>query len=47
MPTEFRKIREREREPTDLERYGQWQDGVMLIGLLFLGVIVAKWLWGS
>ena len=43
MPTELRKPPER--ESTDLERYGHWQDVLMFIGLLLLGVVVAKWLW--
>jgi hypothetical protein len=45
MPTELRKPRER--EPTDLERYGHWQDVLMLIGLVLLGVVIAKWLSGA
>ena len=45
MPTELRKPRER--EPTDLERYGSWQDGLMFIGLFLFGVVIAKWLWGG
>ena len=40
MPTELRK--RCEREPTDLERYGLWQEGLFL-----LGVVIAKWLWGG
>jgi hypothetical protein len=45
MPTELRKPPER--ESTDLERYGRWQDGLMFIGLVSLGVVIAKWLWGG
>jgi hypothetical protein len=45
MPTELRKPREP--EPTDLERYGPWQAGLMFIGLFLLGVVIAKWLWGG
>jgi hypothetical protein len=45
MPTELRK--RCEREPTDLERYGLWQDGLMFIGSFLLGVVIAKWLWGA
>jgi hypothetical protein len=45
MPTELRNPRER--EPTDLERYGRWQDGLMFVWLFLLGVVSAKWLWGS
>jgi hypothetical protein len=45
MPTELRKPPER--EPTDLERYGRWQDVLMFIGLVSLGVVIAKWLWGG
>lgn len=37
----------RKREPTDLERYGHWQDVVMFVGLVLLGVIIAKWFVGS
>jgi hypothetical protein len=43
MPTELRKPPER--EATDLERYGRWQDLLMFIGLLLLGAAIAKWLW--
>jgi hypothetical protein len=43
MPTELRKPPER--ELTDLERYGHWQDVLMFIGLFLLGVVIAKWLW--
>jgi len=43
MPTELRKPPER--ESTDLERYGHWQDVLMFIGLFLLGVVIAKWLW--
>jgi hypothetical protein len=46
MPTELPKLRERE-EVTDSERYGHWQDGLMLIGLFFLSALIAKWLWGG
>lgn len=45
MPTDFRKPRKR--EPTDLERYGHWQDGAMLIALVLLGTVIANWLWGG
>jgi hypothetical protein len=45
MPTELPK--HREREEIDLERYGYWQDGLMLIGLVVLSVLIAKWLWGG
>jgi len=45
MPTELHKPRER--EPTDLERYGYWQEGLMFIALFLLGVVVANWLWGG
>jgi hypothetical protein len=45
MPTDFR--RPRKREPTDLERYGHWQDGVMLIALVLLGTLIANWFWGG
>jgi hypothetical protein len=45
MPIELPKLRER--EPTDLERYGHWQDVLMFIGLFLLGVVVVKWLWGG
>lgn len=45
MPTELRKPRER--EPTDLERYGHWQDVLMLFGLILLGVVIAKCIWGG
>jgi hypothetical protein len=45
MPTEWGKSPER--EPTDLERYGYWQDGVLCIGLFLLGVVIASWLWGG
>lgn len=45
MPTDLHKPRER--EPTDLERYGLWQDGLMFIGLFLLGVVIAKWLRGG
>lgn len=45
MSTEWRK--RHQREPTDLERYGFWQDGLMFIGLFLLGVIIAGWLWGG
>jgi hypothetical protein len=45
MPTELPK--RREREPTDLERYGYWQHGLMFFGLLFLGVVIAMWFWGG
>jgi len=43
MPTELRKPHER--EPTDLGRYGRWQDVLMFIGLFLLGVVIAEWLW--
>jgi hypothetical protein len=43
MPTELRKPPER--ELTDLERYGHWQDVLMFIGLFLLGAVIAKWLW--
>jgi hypothetical protein len=33
--------------PTDLERYGHWQDGVILIALIAFGTVVANWLWGG
>jgi hypothetical protein len=42
MPTELPKHRERKEE-----RYGYWQDGLMLIGLVVLSVLIAKWLWGG
>lgn len=45
MPTELPEFRER--DLTDLERYGHWQDGLMFIGLLMIGVVIAKWLWGG
>jgi hypothetical protein len=45
MPTELPK--RRKRKPTDLERYGHWQHGLLLIGLFLLGAIIAKWLWGG
>jgi hypothetical protein len=45
MPTELRKPRER--EPTDLERYGHWEDGLMFVGLILLGVMVAMCIWGG
>jgi hypothetical protein len=45
MPTELPKLRER--EATDLERYGHWQDGLMFIGLFFLSALIAKWLCGG
>jgi hypothetical protein len=45
MPIELPKLRER--EPTDLERYGHWQDVLMFIGLFLLGVVIVKWLWGG
>jgi hypothetical protein len=45
MPTELPEPRER--EPTDLERYGRWQDVLLFIGLFLLGVVIAKWLWGG
>lgn len=45
MPCELPELRER--EPTDLERYGHWQDVLMFIGLLFLGVVIARWLWAG
>jgi hypothetical protein len=45
MPTQSPELHER--ELTDLERYGYWQDGLMFIGLLLLGVAIAKWLWGG
>jgi hypothetical protein len=43
MPAELRKPPER--ESTDLERYGRWQDILLFIGLLLLGAAIAKWLW--
>ena len=43
MPTELRKPPER--ESTDLERYGRWQDVLMFVGLLLLCVVFAEWLW--
>ena len=43
MPTELRKPPER--EPTDLERYGRWQDVLIFIGLFLLGAVIAEWLW--
>jgi hypothetical protein len=43
MPTELRKPPEH--EPTDLERYGRWQDVLMFIALLLIGVVIAEWLW--
>jgi len=45
MPTELPK--DREREVTDLERYGRWQDGLLFIGLFLLAVAIATWLWGG
>ena len=45
MPTE--PPNSREREPTDLERYGHWQDVVIFIGLFLLAAVIAKWLWGG
>jgi cytochrome c biogenesis protein CcdA len=43
MPTELRKPPGR--ESTDLERYGRWQDVLMFVGLLLLGIVIAEWLW--
>jgi hypothetical protein len=34
-----------DREPTDLERYGHWQDVVIFVGLFLLCVIIAMWFW--
>ncbi len=45
MPIELSKLRER--EPTDVERYGHWQDVLVFIGLFVLGVVIVKWLWGG
>jgi hypothetical protein len=45
MPVELPK--RRKRKPTDLERYGHWQDVLMFIGLLLLGAVIGKWLWGG
>jgi hypothetical protein len=45
MPIESPELRER--EPTDLERYGHWQDVLLFIGLFLLGAIIAKWFWGG
>jgi hypothetical protein len=33
--------------PTDLERYGHWQDGLILIALIALGTVITYWLWGG
>jgi hypothetical protein len=43
MPTVLRKPPER--ESTDLERYGRWQDVLMFIGLLLLGAVIGNGLW--
>ena len=45
MPNKLHKPRER--EPSDLERYGFWQDALMFIGLFLLGAVIATWLWGG
>jgi len=45
MPTELHKPRER--EPTDLERYGRWQGVLLFIGLFLPGAVIATWLWGG
>jgi hypothetical protein len=37
----------RKREPTDLERYGHWQDVLIFVGLVLLGVVIAQWVWGG
>jgi hypothetical protein len=45
VPTKRSELRER--EPTDLERYGHWQDVLIFVGLVLLGVVIAKWVWGG
>jgi hypothetical protein len=45
MPIKRPKLRKR--EPTDLERYGHWQDVLIFIGLFLLCVVIATWLWGG
>jgi hypothetical protein len=45
MPTALRKPPER--ESTDLERYGHWQDVLMFLGLLLLGAVIANWFWSG
>ena len=45
MPNELHKPRDR--EPSNLERYGFWQDALMFIGLFLLGAVIATWLWGG
>jgi hypothetical protein len=37
----------RTREPTDLERYGHWQDVLIFVGLVLLSVVIAQWVWGG
>jgi hypothetical protein len=45
MPIEFPEPELR--EPTDLERYGHWQDVVLFMGLFLLGAMIAMWFWGG
>jgi hypothetical protein len=45
MPVELPK--RPKRKPTDVERYGHWQDVLLFIGLLLLGAVIARWLWGG
>jgi hypothetical protein len=44
MPTDL--PTPRERGPTDLERYGHWEDVLIFITLVLLAAVGVTWLWG-